>query len=147
MNVENITESDILELLEMCKLAHKESRYSQWPFCDIMVKDMITNSFLPGSFGKKYKFGEAIAGFFIGSITTMEFSPQPIGMQTLFWVRPKYRNSRAFYTLAKAFLGWCDSKEAVPFINPHFAENNSKTYKMLEKLGLNDFGRIYSRIK
>lgn len=148
LTIVGISESDIPALLELCRLSHKECRYRSWPFSEEMAAEMLRRSLAPDAFGVKcVDVRNNIAGFYIGSITTMEFSPRPVGMQTLFWVKPQFRGTKAFYLLMKAFLRWCDSKQALPFIAPHFATDNSKTYRMLEKLGLKEFGKIYSKEK
>lgn len=122
----------------MAKICHKESRYNYLKFDDGKAKDMFG-----AEFGVKCVNPE-ICGFFLGCKSTFEFSHDPIGMQILFWVRPKSRGTKCFYLLIHAFLNWCKDQNIQPFINPHFSEDNSKTYKMLKKLGLKEFGGIYS---
>lgn len=126
--------------MELFKLAHKESRYQEWPFSEEMAKKMLTEAF-----AIKCTKNKDICGIFIGGITHMEFSPKPIGMQVLFWVKPRYRGTSAFYMMIRTFLYWCECRNAVPMISPHFAKDNTKTYKILEKLGLKEIGKIYSK--
>lgn len=147
MKIEPIAPSDISELIMMYRKGHEESRYKDWVFDEPSVRQAIGRCYAFPGWGVKCVKDNKIIGIYLGCVNAMEFSLQPVGMQVAFYVYPQFRGTRCFYLLIKAFLAWCDEQKAIPFIAPHFFKDNTKTYKMLEKLDLNEFGKIYSKEK
>lgn len=143
---EPLSARDIPELMEMSPSIHQESQYRDWPYSEERVEKMWSNSFsTPSHFGVKYVRDGRIAGIFIGKLARLEFSPRLIGSHTLIWVRPEYRGGRCFYELVKEFLNWCETNGVPAFFAPDFNDDNEKLYRMFDKLGLKEFGRLYAR--
>jgi len=144
MKIEAIQPQDIPELVEMARQAHQESKYRHLPFSPKSVEQtFVEHCNSPNHIAVKV-VSDSIAGFFLGCMAGMVFTDTPIGMETSYYVRPEYRGSRCFLLLIRAFQAWCKEKSLTPFLLPHFAEDNSKTFSALEKLGFKCVGRFYS---
>lgn len=144
--VQPLDAHDMTELMAMSPQIHKESQYRDWPFSEDGVRRMWEKSFSnPSNFGVKCVRDGKIAGIFIGSLVRMDFSTRLIGSHKLIWVRPEYRGGRCFYELMKEFLNWCETNSVPAFLAPDFNNNNEGLYRMFEKFGLKEFGRLYSR--
>lgn len=133
--------ADIPELVEMARAGHGESKYRQFPFSEEAMRSTFIEH-LP-QLAIKVTAHNELAGFLLASKTGMVFTYQPIVMETCYYIRPKYRGSRGFFMLMTAFIQW--EPELPHFCLPHFAEDNTKTYTALEKLGFTDMGRLYAR--
>lgn len=143
MRLENIIPSDIPELIEMGKAGHLESKYrDKFIFSEVQLADTFAEHCLPDKLGVKV-VDDKMVGFLLATKNSLIFTDQPIVMETSYYIRPEYRGSRCFYLLLTEFNKW---SEGLPqFSIPHFAEDNSKSYAALEKMGFVQVGRIYAR--
>src|SRR4051794_13752400 len=128
--IDLITEADIPELLEICRAGHKESRYSGFRFSPEKVEKTFREAIHnPDMMAVKCIMKGEIGGFFVGSQSAMEFSDDPMGVETSFLVRPEHRGSRCALLLVWAFLDWCEGRSMPCFVAIHYAADNEKTYR------------------
>lgn len=141
--IENLMLEDIPAIIELGKLAHAESKYAHLPYSPKQVEESFTNNINDKTaFSKKAVIG-GIVGFFIGYKSGFIFTDVPIALETCYYIAPEYRGSRIFIEMMKLFNEWAGDSPQVTM--PHFANNNTKTYSTLEKLGFKEAGRIYIR--
>lgn len=144
MKLEKIHPDDYPELIAMARMAHAESKYSWMEFSEKQVlgtfEDHVNNE---NNFAVKV-VSDCIAGFFLGGKSGMVFTEQEVGLETTYWVRPEKRGQRGFFLLLHFFRGWCKERYLIPFLLPHFGEDNTKVYSALEKAGFKQVGRIYT---
>ena len=144
--IEAITEADIPALVEICRVGHQESRYSGFPFApDKVARTFGEAARNPAMIAVKCVVKGEIGGFFVGAESAMEFSNQPIGVETSFLVKPAHRGSRCALLLVWAFRDWCDARKMPCFVAIHYAMDNEKTYRFIERMGMNEIGRIFAR--
>jgi len=146
MMIDLITGADIPELVEMCRVGHKESRYSGFAFSADKVAGTFRESVgRDDRMAVKCSLNGKIAGFFVGSLSAMEFSDDPMGVETSFLVAPEHRGTRCAFLLVWAFLDWCDERNLPCFVAIHYARDNEKTYRFIERMGMSEIGRIFAR--
>lgn len=144
MKIEPITNDDINQLIELAREGHMESKYVSFPFSERDMATAYRSHISPDCLGIKAVIENKIIGFFLGSKNAFIFSERPIGMETCYYIIPEFRGSKCFLLLIQAFKDWCKERNLVSFLLPHFAEDNSKTYSALEKLGFKEAGRFYA---
>lgn len=144
MKAEPIDALDIPELVELGRRAHAESHYARsFPFSEQMAFSIFSEGMK--QLAVKCMTGGEIAGFFVGGITTMEFSSKPIGMENSFYVRPESRGTKCGCVLVKAFLDWCEAQGIPAFVAIHYGADNAKTYRFMERMGMKERGRIFTK--
>ncbi len=143
--LEDLHQEDISWLIDLSRRAHGESRYASWPFSEAQVRKAYEEAIVPDAYCKRYERHGETAGVFLGGTSLMQFSSQTIAAEKFFWVRPESRGSAIGPVLINGFLKWAEERSLPVFITPHFGGNNSNAYSVLEKLGMRESGRIYSK--
>jgi GNAT superfamily N-acetyltransferase len=145
MQLDKIATQDIDELVEMAREAHAESKYSHYPFCQDTVRETFARHLQSGFMAVKCGKGDHIDGFFLACITGLVFTAQRIGRETSFWVRPEARGTRCAMLLVWAFLDWCDLQGLPAMTTIHFGKDNERTYRFIERMGMNEIGRLFGK--
>lgn len=146
----SIEYSDYIELVQMYRDFHAESYARDLinfdadmtiRFLDNMVEHPDRN------FAVKCTNKNKIVGFYMGSLSTMDFSSTLIGFERGFYVRKDSRGTRAAALLKQSYFNWLMERGVKPAIATIFhSEDNNSTYQFCEKMGMREVGRVFERV-
>lgn len=138
---------DVPEMLRLSREMHEESVYRHLPFDESKVLDLVRAC----SDGKDYAGWVAcdhggLYGFFAGYITEYFFSRERMAKDIGLYVSPGRRGGLVGVRLVKAFLCWaraCGVSEVALGVSA--LEDNSRTYQLYQRLGMEEMARVFKR--
>lgn len=148
MSVRPLTPEDVAEVIALGYKMHQESVYRHFDYdenkCGQLLYRFLTN---PNTcFAHVAESDGELVGVFLGSIGEHYFGRDLVASDTLWYVLPEHRGSRAGGVLLKTFESWAKDRNAAE-INVGISSGLSaeKTGAMLQKVGYEVVGGIYKR--
>lgn len=144
-----LTREDALELLELGKHLHQESRYSAGEYNKESIWNLLG---MIAKFPEKFhiscykdKNGK-IRGFFAGQVTIEYFTGRKIASDLGMYVSPELRGSPIFIRLLKSFEDWSRATGAKKIILYHSTGiTPEKTKELFQKLGYEQYGYLVDK--
>lgn len=144
MRLETIETADIPYMMELLPSMHLESYYRNEELNIEYFKTLFASAAAQERFAYKLvNSAGCFCGYMIASLSTMSFCSKKIAMDDMIYILPDYRGNQGARLLLEKFFLWCQAADASPVIMLHFLDNNSKTYKFLERFGMRERGRIF----
>lgn len=144
-----LTREDALELLELGKYLHGESRYKDTKYNVQTIWNLLN---MISQYPERYQISyyknkeNKIIGFFIGQVTLEYFTGNIIASDLGMYVLPEYRGSRIFLRLLQSFEDWAKSTGAKKIILYHSTGiNPEKSKNLFPKLGYENYGYIFDK--
>ena len=143
-----LTREDAFELLELGKLLHKESRYSNTEFnAESIWKLLDLTVVQPERFHITYckKEGQIIA-FFLGTINVEYFTGKKTAVDMGMYVMPNERGGTQFYKMLKSFESWAKTNGANKIVLYHSTGiDPEKSKTLFPRLGYEHYGYIFDK--
>jgi GNAT superfamily N-acetyltransferase len=138
-----LTDDDLEEVLALGALMHEESVFRHFDFdeekCRNLIRRFTSNS--DTHFACLSESGGVVTGMFAGSISEHYFGRDLIASDTLWYVLPEHRGSRAGLQLLRAFEKWAKARNAAEiFVGVSTGLGMDRTGGMLQKLGYDVVG-------
>lgn len=145
MTIRTVEPDDTPALVEIARSMHAESVYSFISFDEEKVRDNFAYGMSRDSyFGAVAEHKGQIIGMFLGHTTEYMFSREKLACDILFYVDPTMRGTFAGVKLIHAFVQWSHrvgARECCLGVSAMY--DNSKNYKLLEKLGFSPMGGVF----
>lgn len=144
-----ITQEDALELVELGRTFHKESRFSKGPYNEEaiwkLLKTVVKN---PETFYISFyrNIDNKIVGFILGQLTEEFFTGTLLAKDLSMFVDKEHRGSFIFVKLLKAFENWAKDKGAQKMMLFHATGIGSeKASSLFTRLGYAQYGFIFDK--
>lgn len=139
----SFAEKDFEEVFALGVLMHEESVFRHFDFdkekCRALFQRFTSNP--DTHFACLSESGGVVTGMFLGSICEHYFGKDLIASDTLWYVLPEHRGSRAGLQLLRAFENWAKARNAAEvFIGVSTGLGTDRTGAMLQKLGYDVVG-------
>jgi hypothetical protein len=146
-------QSDILNMVIMGRIAHAESRFSQFPYDEEkMTKKLEALINWQDSRGSHLcllaeNSDGRVIGCLLGAMEEYFFTRTYSASSLLLWVNPEYRGSAAALRLVQAFRKWGAKQGAMEVCIPIASGVNiARTDRFLRRLGFSQTGGNYSAL-
>lgn len=139
--------SDVDAMLELARAMHEESVYRHLPFDDQKVAELVRACSMQDSWaGFVAVENGRLYGFFAGHITEYFFSRERMAKDIGLYVVPEKRGRMTAVRLIKIFIRWAAEKGVTEVaLGVSALEDNSRTYALYQRLGLEPVAQLFKR--
>ena len=146
MGVRPMTTEDLPGALNLGQRMHQESVYRQFDYDENKFGRLLCNYIIrtDDRFAYVGETNGVLSGVFLGSISPHYFGNDLVASDTLWYVAPQSRGSRAGLQLLRAFERWAKTKNAAEiYVGISSGLSIDKTGNMLQRLGYDVVGGNY----
>lgn len=143
-----LNREDALELIELGKRLHEESRYNSTDYSVETIWKLLSATLdHPTKFHISYcKKDNKIVSFFLGTMNTEFFTGKQNAVDMGMYVVPELRGSRCFIQMLKSFENWAKKNNATKIVLYHSTGIDPETSKTLfPRLGYEHYGYIFDK--